>query len=123
LFVFFLLQTIFFFPKFKTMNGTGQSAIPNALVSTDEEKRKVWYIYGQRAERAGFRAYANPPPVVAHEMQHSQCGELLAAASASKDTAKQQEYANRCGPFRTDYYTNPLYVEGRDTKITDMPPR
>jgi len=103
------------------MNGTGQSAIPGPLVTTDEERRKIWYIYGQRAERAGFRAYANPPPVVAYEMQHSRCGQLL--QGSKEDPEKQQEYSKRCGPFRADYFTNPLYVEGRDMKITDMPPR
>lgn len=94
------------------MSGQGQAAIPHSLVETDEEFRQIAYVYGRDAARAGFRINHNPPPVAARILQNEYC-----------TTLQGKEYLNRCGPFRTDYYTNPLYVEGRGEPVDDLPPR
>lgn len=94
------------------MSGQGQTAIPHSLVETDEELRQIAYVYGRDAARAGFRFNNNPPPVVARILQKKHCS-----------TLQGKEYNDHCGPFRADYYTNPIYVEGRGEPVDDLPPR
>jgi hypothetical protein len=93
------------------MSGTGQTAIPGPLVDNDPELIHLMYVYGRDAARAGFRA-KNEPPVIAKVMQHSLCA----------TTTGPSQY-NHCGPFRTDFYTQPLWTPVKDQDITDLPPR
>jgi hypothetical protein len=92
------------------------NVIPYKLVDNDQDLVKVWYEYGQHATRSGFQAnLANPNPIM---------GEVSAVACQWPDVdPSSKDFKFKCGPFRTDYWTAPLWFPVRDEDQSTLPPR
>lgn len=91
-------------------------AIPDGLVESDYEKAAVWYTYGQKATRDGFRlpeGAGNKNPVLG-EFTYPLC---------RKHEPERKEWVVYCGPFRMDFYTSPIWFPYRDEDTSTLPPR
>lgn len=93
------------------MSGTGQTAIPQATVTDDYEMLQVMYEYGRDAVRSGFRV-ENRDSSTVDSLQNGFCS-----------TLQGDEYRRKCGPFRVDFYTAPMWFPIKDFDYTQLPPR
>ena len=90
------------------------NVIPYDLVKSDKELVDVWYTYGQNGVRMGFRNQ-NEKPVM---------GEFSEKACRWPDIdTSSKNWKLKCGPFRTDYWTAPLWFPIRDQDNSELPPR
>lgn len=93
------------------MSGTGHVAIPQEIVDDDRELLLVQFEYGRDAVRSGFRV-DNRDSTTSVTVQNNFCGDL-----------EGTEYQMKCGPFRQDFYTAPLWYPIKDYDYTQLPPR
>lgn len=93
------------------MSGTGHVAIPQPLVDNDEELLYLMYVYGRDAVRAGFRRN-NAETMSGRVTSESFCA-----------TTEGEQFVQRCGPFRVDHFTAPLWFPIKSESILDLPPR
>lgn len=100
---------------------TTATSIPNGLADTDEEVAQAWYVYGQAGVRSGMRypESERAKPVFGEGFLDTACE---SAASYSTE-GMSAEHVMKCGPFRADFYTAPLWFTIRDEPVDDLPPR
>jgi len=91
---------------------TAASGIPvDRLIDNDPELIQLMFVYGRDASRAGFRTV----------MPMSVGGEVSAASLCA--TTSGDEFVQRCGPFRVDHYTAPMWFPIKDFDVRVLPPR
>jgi len=90
------------------------------LVDNDIEVAKLQFVYGLHGARSGMRMEPNNDGTILGEMINPLCRIDNGFADDVVLTAEQER---KCGPFKMDFYTAPLWYKFRDESNTDLPPR